>query len=72
MTIGYRMEEKPDKSDIEIQRNSEFKPQWYVLTSSKLISGLLANSERTVSAPGNFVSFPPLSIVTLALSNARA
>jgi regulatory protein YycH of two-component signal transduction system YycFG len=30
MTIGYRMEEKPDKSDIEIQRNSEFKPQWYV------------------------------------------
>ncbi len=30
MTIGYKMENQPDKSDIEIQRNSEFKPQWYV------------------------------------------
>ncbi|WP_261697794.1 YycH family regulatory protein [Staphylococcus equorum] len=30
MTIGYNMEHKDDGSDIEIQRNSEFKPQWYV------------------------------------------
>lgn len=30
MTIGYKMENQPDKSNIEIQRNSEFKPQWYI------------------------------------------
>ncbi|MBF0813577.1 MULTISPECIES: two-component system activity regulator YycH [Staphylococcus] len=30
MTIGYNMDNKPDNTDIEIQRNSEFKPQWYV------------------------------------------
>ncbi|RRR93322.1 hypothetical protein CWI05_00140, partial [Streptococcus pneumoniae] len=30
MTIGYNMNNKPDNTDIEIQRNSEFKPQWYV------------------------------------------
>ncbi len=30
MTIGYSMEDKKDNGDIEIQRNSEFNPQWYV------------------------------------------
>ncbi|MGS0652322.1 two-component system activity regulator YycH, partial [Staphylococcus arlettae] len=30
LAIGYTMNDKPDNKDIEIQRNSEFTPQWYV------------------------------------------
>lgn len=30
MTIGYKEDDKPDKDDIEVQRNSEFVPTWYV------------------------------------------
>ena len=30
IAVGYDMDDKPDKDDIEVQRNSEFTPQWYV------------------------------------------
>ena len=30
LAVGYEMDDKPDKDDIEVQRNSEFTPQWYV------------------------------------------
>lgn len=30
MTIGYKEDDRPDKEDIEVQRNSEFIPTWYV------------------------------------------
>ena len=28
--VGYKEDDKPDKDDIEVQRNSEFIPTWYV------------------------------------------
>ena len=30
MIVGYKEDDKPDKDDIEVQRNSEFIPTWYV------------------------------------------
>ncbi|MCU5747098.1 two-component system activity regulator YycH [Staphylococcus sp. SQ8-PEA] len=30
ITIGYKRVDQPDKDDIEVQRNSEFTPQWYI------------------------------------------
>ena len=30
LAICYTLTDKPDNKDIEIQRNSEFTPQWYV------------------------------------------
>ena len=30
ITIGYKRVDQPDKDDIEVQRNSEFKPHWYI------------------------------------------
>ena len=30
MVIGYKEDDQPDKDDIEVQRNSEFVPTWYV------------------------------------------
>ncbi|BGE81064.1 YycH family regulatory protein [Staphylococcus petrasii] len=30
MTVGYREDDQPSKDDIEVQRNSEFIPTWYV------------------------------------------
>ena len=30
MVIGYKEDDRPDKDDIEVQRNSEFVPTWYV------------------------------------------
>ena len=35
IALGYTMNDKPDNKDIEIQRNSEFKPQWYVEYNGK-------------------------------------
>ena len=30
MVIGYKEDDQPDKDDIEVQRNSEFVPTWYI------------------------------------------
>ena len=30
MIVGYKEDDQPDKDDIEVQRNSEFIPMWYV------------------------------------------
>ena len=30
MIVGYKEDDQPDKDDIEVQRNSEFIPTWYV------------------------------------------
>ena len=30
MVIGYKEDDRPDKDDIEVQRNSEFVPTWYI------------------------------------------
>lgn len=30
ITVGYKENDKPEQNDIEIQRNSEFMPKWYI------------------------------------------
>ncbi|MBL3398781.1 hypothetical protein I6I27_06390 [Staphylococcus pasteuri] len=30
IAVGYNMDDRPKNDDIEVQRNSEFTPQWYV------------------------------------------
>jgi hypothetical protein len=56
MIVGYKEDDQPDKDDIEVQRNSEFIPTWYVeydfasdaRTVSKLSNDVVAPSKGTL------------------------
>ena len=37
MVIGYKEDDQPDKDDIEVQRNSEFVPTWYISIRRRLV-----------------------------------